>query len=136
VTPEQRAAFERLADALLPPVEGLPAPSAVGVGGRWLDRALAARPDLGPVLASLLAHPTGDDALADARRLAVADPGGFAALGLLATGAYYMHPRVRRLIRYPGQVSDPAPDDEADWWLRDGLLDPVAARGPIWRRVP
>jgi len=136
MTPEQRAAFARLADALLPPVDGLPAPSTLGIAERWLDRALATRPDLVPVLEGVLDAPGTDDALGDARRLAADDPAGFGALGLIASGAYFMHPKVRRLIRYPGQVSLPAPDDESDWWLRDGLLDPVAARGPIWRAAP
>ena len=53
----------------------------------------------------------------------------------MATGAYYLHPRVRRLIGYPGQKPDPAADDESDYWLRDGLLDPVIDRGPIWRQA-
>jgi hypothetical protein len=26
-------------------------------------------------------------------------------------------------------------DDESDDWLRDGLLDPVIDRGPIWRQA-
>ena len=135
MTDVQRAAFARLADALLPPVDGMPAPSSVDVGGRWLDRALSARPDLEPALAAALAQ-TSDDPLADARRLERDDPEAFAALGLLATGAYFMHPRVRKQIRYPGQKSVPAPDDEYDWWVREGLLDPVTARGSIWRSAP
>ena len=71
-----------------------------------------------------------------ARELHDDDPAAFAALALLAPGAYYLHPRVRRLIGYPGQKPEPAPDDESDYWLRDGLLDPVIARGPdLARRV-
>jgi hypothetical protein len=128
VTPGQREAFARLADELLPATDELPAPSTVDVAGKWLDRALATRPDLADDLLRALDAGTTASALHDA------DPSAFAALALLAPGAYYLHPRVRRLIGYPGQKADPAPDDESAWWLRDGLLDPVAARGPIWRR--
>jgi len=75
------------------------------------------------------------DATGTARELHDDDPVAFAALAVLVPGAYYLHPRVRRLIGYPGQKADPAPDDESDYWLRDGLLDPVIARGRIWREA-
>ncbi len=123
-----REAFARLADELLPATGDLPAPSSVGVSERWLDRALAARPDLAAPLERALAAGVSASELADA------DPEAFAALALLVPGAYYLHPRVRRLIGYPGQRPDPAADDESDHWLRDGLLDPVVARGEIWRK--
>ena len=135
MTAAQRVAFAALADVLLPAVDGLPSPSAVGVGGRWLDLALAARADLTATLAAVLDAAQDRDPAAEARRLHEQEPAAFAVLGLLASGAYYMHPRVRKAIGYPGQRADPAADDEADWFLRDGLLDPVVARGPIWREA-
>ncbi len=130
MTPEQRAAFARLADELLPATGDLPAPSSVHVDGRWLDRALATRPDLVADLERGLASG------ASAAALEESDAAAFAALAILVPGAYYLHPRVRRAIGYPGQKADPAPDDENEWWLRDGLLDPVIGRGPIWREAP
>ena len=129
MTAEDRAAFARLADELLPATGDLPAPSSLGVEAKWLDRALATRPDLEADLARALASGS------TARELHDADPAAFFALGLMATGAYYLHPRVRRLIGYPGQKPDPAADDESDYWLRDGLLDAVIERGPIWRQA-
>jgi hypothetical protein len=129
-----RATFGALADVLLPAVDGLPAPTAIDVQGRWLDRALAARPDLTAPLEAILVAAGGLDAAAEARRLRAEQPEAFAVLALLVTGAYYLSPTVRRRIGYPGQKADPAPDDEADYWLRDGILEPVAARGPRWRR--
>jgi hypothetical protein len=129
VTAEERAAFARLADELLPATGDLPAPSSLGVEAKWLDRALATRPDLEADLARALASGS------TARALHADDPAAFFALGLMATGAYFLHPRVRRLISYPGQKPDPAADDESDYWLRDGLLDPVIERGPIWRQA-
>ena len=119
---------------LLPAVDGLPTPTSIDVHGRWLNRALEARPDLAAPLAALLAGAAGVDPAAEAERLHADDPAAFAVLALLVTGAYYLSPTVRRRIGYPGQKSDPAPDDEADYWLRDGILEPVAARGPRWRR--
>lgn len=129
MTPADRAAFARLADELLPATGDLPAPSSLGVDTKWRDRALATRPDLEADLARALASKS------TARDLHDADPAAFFALGLMATGAYYLHPRLRRLIGYPGQKPDPASDDESDYRLRDGLLDPVIERGPIGRRT-
>ena len=100
-TPEQRAAFARLADELLPATGDLPAPSTLAIEQKWLDRALATRPDLEADLERALASG------ATARALHDDDPTAFFALGLMATGAYYLHPRVRRLIGYPGQKPDP-----------------------------
>jgi hypothetical protein len=129
-----RATFAALADAMLPATDDLPAPSAIDAHGRWLDRALAARPDLQAPLAAILAAAAGRDAAAEARRLHAEEPEAFATLALLVTGAYYLSPKVRKRIGYPGQRADPADDDESDYWLRDGILDPVTARGPRWRR--
>jgi hypothetical protein len=132
--PAAREAFGALADVLLPATDDLPAPTSIDVQGRWLDRVLAARPDLAEPLAAILAAAQGIDAATEARRLHADDPEAFAVLSLAVTGAYYLSPTVRRRIGYPGQKSDPAPDDEAGYWLRDGILEPVAARGPRWRR--
>ncbi len=64
------------------------------------------------------------------------DPAALETLVLLVTGAYYMHPKVRKLIGYPGQKATPEYPDEAEYYLSDGLLDPVLARGPIYRPTP
>ena len=49
-----RATFAALADVLIPAAGSMPAPSAIGIEGRWLDRALGARPDLGAALGQVL----------------------------------------------------------------------------------
>ena len=46
-----------LADVLIPAAEGMPSASEAGVHRAGLDRVLAARPDLEPVLARVLAAP-------------------------------------------------------------------------------
>lgn len=134
MTPEERLVLARLADELVPAAGGMPAASEVGLAGRWIDRALKARPDLLPLLQRALARVRDGDV--DAPALAVGDPEAFRAALLLVTGAYYMHPKVRKLIGYPGQRPTPIYPDEAEHDLRDGLLDPVIERGPIFRPAP
>jgi hypothetical protein len=114
----------------------MPAASEVDVHGKWIDRALRARPDLEPELLAVLDGGRELDPEARLARLRAGDPAAYETLVLLVTGAYYMHPRVRKLIGYPGQKPNPLYADEAEYDLRDGLLDPVLARGPIFRPTP
>jgi choline dehydrogenase-like flavoprotein len=118
---EARAAFAALADELIPGTDEMPKPSEIGAQERWLDRALAARPDLAAPLERALA------AGRDARSIAEEDKDAFGAVAALAEGAYYMHPRVRKRIGYPGQKPTPPAPDEAEYYL-EGLLDPLLAR--------
>jgi hypothetical protein len=46
-----------------------------------------------------------------------------------------MSPKVRKRIGYPGQKPRPFFADEADYYLRDGLLAPVLERGPIYKQT-
>ena len=134
MSPEERSMFAALADVLVPEAAGMPAASAVGVHERRLDRLLAARPDLAEPLRSLLADVAGRDAEAEVARLRAEDDERFRLLLSLVTAAYYSSPKVRRLIGYPGQRAHEVFPDQAEHDLRDGILDPVAARGPIWHR--
>lgn len=133
---ERRATLAALADVLVPEAEGMPAASQVDVQGKWVDRVLSVRPDLSAPLARVLADATGRDPVAEVARLQTEDADGFAVLALAVTGAYYLNPRVRKLIGYPGQKKNPPYPDEADYYLRDGILDPVVSRGPIYRSTP
>lgn len=133
---ENRATLAALADVLVPEAEGMPAASQVDVHGKWVDRVLRVRPDLAAELARVLGAARGRDPVAEVARLQQEDTEGFAVLALAVTGAYYLHPRVRKLIGYPGQKKNPPYPDEADYYLRDGLVDPVIARGPIYRPTP
>lgn len=133
----RRETLAELADVLVPAAEGMPAASEVDVHGKWVDRVLAARPDLAGGLERALAAAAGaEDADAAVRRLNDTDPDAFGALATAVTGAYYLHPRVRKLLGYPGQKENPPLPDESDYYLRDGILDPVVARGPIHRPTP
>lgn len=136
MNPDARAAFARLADVLLPPCDGLPAPSEIDVAGRWIDRVLRTRPDLRPELERVVELAAAEAPERAIDRLQASDPAGLRTLLVAATGAYTMSPKVRRALGYPGQRPRPAYPDEADWDLREGLLDPVVERGPIYRHVP
>ena len=134
MTPKERATLAGLADVLVPAAGRMPAASSVGVHERRLDRMLAARPDLREPLAALLAKAAGHGATEEVVRLHVQDPEGFRLLLSVVTAAYYSSPKVRRLIGYPGQRANEVFPDQAEHDLRDGILDPVIARGPIWHR--
>ena len=133
---EQRTTFAALADVLIPAVNGMPSASEVGAEGKWLDRALRARPDLEPGLVLTLAAAAGCDPKKELRRLHEEEPDAFRTLALAVTGAYYMHLKIRKRIGYPGQKHDPPFPDEADYYLEGGLLDPVLERGAFGKPSP
>jgi hypothetical protein len=133
---ELRRTLAALGDVLVPQAEGMPSASEVGIEGRWVDRVLRARPDLEPILVRLLGEAEARDPVEEVDRLNAQDPDSFATLALVVTGAYYMHPRVRKLIGYPGQKRNPPAPDEAEYYLRDGILDSVSERGAIYRPTP
>src|SRR5215207_6444395 len=109
----------------------MPAASEAGSVEKWLDRALQARPDLVERLGTVLDGAASKDAEAEARWLQAEDPDGFSALAQIVSGSYYMNLKVRKRIGYPGQGKRLPFRDEAEYDLRDGLLDPVYARGPV-----
>lgn len=136
LTPARRSTLAALADVLVPATGGMPAASEAGVTGKWLDRVLGARPDLEPTLVRLLAAAAGSEPAGELRRLECEDRAALELLALVVVSAYYLNPKVRRLIGYPGQKATPPFPDESDYYLRDGLLDPVLERGPIYRPTP
>ena len=136
LSPSLRSTHAGLADALIPAAAGMPAASETGVTGKWLDRVLGARPDLEPELARVLAGAEGSEPADEIRRLERDDRAGFEILALVVVSAYYLNPKVRRLIGYPGQKATPPFPDESDYYLGDGLLDPVLQRGPVYRATP
>jgi hypothetical protein len=131
----ERAALHRVADALIPGTDVLPAPSQIEELDRWLERALAAQGDaLESILATATALPeVGSSELhAALGRLSVDDPAAFHALSSTVAGAYLMIPSVRGHIGYPGQRRHPPQFDEAANQIMDGILDPVLERGSIY----
>ena len=136
LTPALRSTLATLADVLIPAFDGMPAASEADAAGKWSNRVLRARPDLEPELVRVLTEAEGREPRKEIRRLESEDRTGLETLALVVTNAYYMNPKVRRLIGYPGQKATPPFPDEADYDLRDGILDPVIQRGPIYRPTP
>jgi hypothetical protein len=56
-------------------------------------------------------------------------------LQLLVAGAYFMSPRTRKVLGYPGQKQDPVAPGEAEYYRPDELLAQVRARGSVYRDV-
>jgi hypothetical protein len=131
---EDRAAYARLADVLIPAAEGMPSASEVDVHTRWVDQALRLRPDLRPFLmAAIAAAMDGGAPREVVVQLAEQHPEVFAALGQLTAGAYYMDDRVREAMGYPGQEARQLIDDTGEYLE---MLERVVERGPIHRPTP
>ena len=71
-----RATFAGLADVLVPATGGMPSASEIGVHERWVDRVIAARPDLAGRLEALLAAAAGCDPGAEVARLQAEEDDG------------------------------------------------------------
>ena len=133
---ELRARLGQFADLLITGGAGLPSASAADVQGKWIDRTLAARPDLVDTIHSVLNRPDEPRAALDALRRD--DHQLFDRFAFAIAGAYLMNPRVRRQLGLPGNAPKrkPAYPDESDHYLEGGILDPVIERGPIYRPTP
>lgn len=132
----QAAVLRRLGDVLAPASDTMFSFSQADKSGRFLTRAFEALPHLGPQALAAA------DGLGDAepreylQRLSVERPETFSALHLVLVGAYLINRRVWRRVGYPGRKPNPVLEDEPDFYLEGGLLDPVVARGPIHRPAP
>jgi|GEM_PF-576331 hypothetical protein len=132
----ERKRLARLADALIPGGRFLPSASDARVHLRWIDHTLAARPDLYPVVSRVVATPgEASDVLA---RLVNESPAVFEDFAFAVAGAYFLNPKIRKLLGYPGTkpAKNPAYSDEAEHYLSEDLLAPVLKRGPIYRPTP
>ena len=130
---DRRETLSALADALLPGDDGMPSASDAGVTSRWIDRALESRPDLTETLAEILDAARGEDPAAFLERLEKTEPARLETLQLLVAGSYFMSPRTRKVLGYPGQTQHPVLPGEAAYYGPDELLAQVRARGEIYR---
>jgi hypothetical protein len=132
----QRERLAALADVLMPAGAGLPAASEVDVHHDWIDRAMDAVPMMAPAIHAAVNTP--GEPVEAIEQLSQQQPEVFMAFTFLMSGAYFMHPRVRQALGYEGLSVEPNPplEGEAEYYLEDGLLEPVLARGPIYRQVP
>jgi len=120
--PGEREQMAALADALIPPGQGKPAPSEVGIGEELLDRVAAARPDIVAALRRAL-QPGSSDVAARLRELGETDVEARDALELAVAGGYYMSAEVRALIGWPGDEPVPVKPDAYPAYFEEGLLD-------------
>jgi len=132
----RRAVLAAVADVLIPKGDGMPSATEAGVAGRWLDEVLQLRPDFGPPLAAVLDKMKGLDPTAAVTRERADDPAGFGVLAEVVAGGYFLNPRVRSAIGYPGQQSVPIQHQEPPDYEQDGLIASVIARGPVYRPTP
>jgi len=120
--PAERERLAALADELIPPGHGKPAPSEVGIGEDLLDRVAAARPDLIAALRRAL-QAAGSDAASLLRELGETDTEARDALEVAVAGGYYMSAEVRALIGYPGDEPVPVRPEAYPPYFEEGLLD-------------
>lgn len=125
-----------LADLLIPASERMPSASQAGVGGEWIDRALAARGDWVADLVALLENARGKEPRTVLAELQVSAPPSFTMLTELVAGAYLMNPDVRKLIGYSGQRAIPIRESSEEQQELQELMAPVIRRGPIYRSCP
>ncbi|CAN5424480.1 hypothetical protein BH10PSE7_BH10PSE7_18390 [soil metagenome] len=132
-----RNTFAGIADVLIPNAEGMPSASEMNVQGDVLDHVLDLRPDLRENFLRGLTKAAGRDASEAANDLNRNDTAALSAIGMVASAGYYMTPRVRELIGYPGQQSRPeANPDATPEYVANGMLQQVIDRGPIFRPTP
>jgi hypothetical protein len=131
-----RDRLRAFADVLIPAAHDMPAASEVGVADRQLDVVLAARPDLAEPLARAVERVDAGDHEGSLARLHEADPEAHDALLLTVVGGYYIDRDVRRRLGYTGQVPVEVRPEIIPNYVEEGLVEPLLARGPIYRPVP
>jgi hypothetical protein len=131
LTPDQRARLDALAQQMVPGGAGMPGWDSLGLNPTAVDHVLAVEPAWAVPLVRFLSLTARVDSLAGIEALAQADRDGFQALGVVIANAYFMDPRVRAAIGYPGQEAR-----DSSVGLTEGdlaLVDEVLKRGPIYR---
>ncbi len=128
--------FLAFADFLIPAYETKPAFSAVST---WQDAlsALDFRPDLKEAFyRGLDASAEAPEPEAGLEALYDGDAEAFNAVTTLIITTYYMNPKVRELIGYPGQENVTYDPHDTQSYLTDGTLSKVIARGRRYRPTP
>ena len=131
-----QAMFFAIADVLIPEAEGMPCASQVGGVDEILDRILAIRRDLNDHFLRGLQTAVGKNPAEAAQELQKTDPAAYGAIGVVASAGYYMSPRVRELIGYPGQEKRTYDPDATPEYIANGMLQAVIDRGSIYRPTP
>lgn len=135
----QRATLHSLAEIITPATPGFPSAAEADPSGAVLDMALAELVRDRPAIVAYVdavAHLRGKGVQQDLEGLEAIDPAGFAVVCDLLVGRYLSCRAVWRLLGYPGRVPAPPAQGEVELYLRDDLLAPVVARGPIYTMPP
>lgn len=128
--------LSHLADLMLPAAHGMPSAGEVAAIVSHLERVLTWRDDLREPLARAVA--ALDPETLTIERLSAyggIDEEAYVALTTVVAACYYQCPLVRERIGYPGQVAKTYDPFAYTAWVAEGLLDPVMARGPIYREA-
>ncbi len=133
---ELRQRLAELADRMIPPGDGMPAPSSLDIAGRQLDAVLTSLPAVAPALRRALSAAVAGDPIPWLGDLHATDPEAHDALALAVVAGYYLHPEVTRLLGYPGQLGQQISAEGFPDYAADGLLERVYERGPIYRPTP
>lgn len=134
LTPQQAEGIGRIADAMLPASGSMPSAGEARAVETRLGGVLESRPDLlEDLIRALDALDAETFTLDDLPRLHQVDEAAYVALTTVVAACYYQSPVVRERIGYPGQVAKTYDPYAYVEWVGEGLLDPVIARGPIWR---
>lgn len=127
--------FLELADFLIPAYGSMPRFSDVCSYDDAL-KALDFRVDLKEGFARGVAADTSEGVEQALEKLNAGDGPAFSAVTTIVLAAYYMNPRVRELIGYPGQENVTYDSKATQGYLTDGSLAKVIARGRKYRPTP
>lgn len=127
--------FLAIADFLIPAHRQMPKFSDV-CSYADVQTSLDFRVDLKDGFARAVATDLPDGAEAHLERINREDGEAFSAVTTIAIATYYMNPRVRELIGYPGQESVQYDPRATQVYLTDGSLGHVIARGRKYRPTP
>jgi choline dehydrogenase-like flavoprotein len=119
LTDVQCSHLRGIGDALVPPIDDLPAAGSLIIEAGLVERVLRVRPDLALPLSRAL---TGSD-LAKFHTLATTDPQAWMATLTVIVGSYVLHPGVRVRIGYDGQRAVPVRVENYPAYIEEGLLD-------------
>lgn len=136
VDDSHRERLRAFADVLIPAAHDMPSASEVGVADGQLDRVLAVRDDLTEPLLRAIAQVDPDDHEGSLEHLQRDDAEAHDALLLVIVGGYYIDPDVRRRLGYDGQVPTEVRPEIIPNYVEEGLIEPLLARGPVYRQVP
>lgn len=127
--------FLALADFLIPAHGDMPAFGSV-CSFADAEKALDFRVDLKEGFHRGLDADPASSAEAHLEKLNKEDGAAFSAVTTIAICTYYMNPRVRALLGYPGQESVQYDSKATQIYLTDGSLGHVLARGRKYRPTP